>query len=131
MTDRLNSNNISICGSLSVSVQSREYKTHFLTEKMYIISWLLSFRRLKRQNKKKNIGIIKSYFFLEEATILGNWVKEREEVGDFKTLQLGGGSSEVGPSPLLRSCCSVVLGPQHLRGENVKLALKPVKRGTP
>ena len=30
----------------------------------------------------------------------------------------------MGPSPLLRSCCSAVLGPQHLKGENVKLALK-------
>lgn len=41
-----------------------------------------------------------------------------------KTLQLEEGSSEVGLSPLLRSCCSAVLGRQHLRGENVKLALK-------
>ena len=41
MTEQLNSNNVSICGSLSVSVQSRKCKTHQFFNRKNVHNYLV------------------------------------------------------------------------------------------
>ena len=56
MTERLNSNNVSICGSPSISVQSRKCKTHQIFNRKDVPNYLvIDYQKIKK-TKQKTLG---------------------------------------------------------------------------